>query len=89
MNSIIISLLYKASPDDVKLIMVDPKLVELGVYNGIPHFLIPVVTDPKKGYIIIHKCDKCGEIRRNRAANEAKVQPDDINLLIKLTSGSF
>lgn len=48
MNSIIISLLYKASPDDVKLIMVDPKMVELGVYNGIPHLLIPVVTDPKK-----------------------------------------
>ncbi len=48
MNSIIISLLYKAGPDDVKLIMVDPKMVELGIYNGIPHLLIPVVTDPKK-----------------------------------------
>ena len=48
MNSIIISLLYKASPEDVKLIMIDPKMVELGVYNGIPHLLIPVVTDPKK-----------------------------------------
>lgn len=48
MNSIIISLLYKASPEDIKLIMVDPKMVELGIYNGIPHLLIPVVTDPKK-----------------------------------------
>ena len=48
MNSIIISLLYKASPEDVKLIMVDPKMVELGIYNNIPHLLIPVVTDPKK-----------------------------------------
>ena len=48
MNSIIISALYKASPDDVKLIMIDPKMVELGIYNGIPHLLIPVVTDPKK-----------------------------------------
>ena len=48
MNSLIISLLYKASPDDVKLIMIDPKMVELGIYNGIPHLLIPVVTDPKK-----------------------------------------
>ena len=48
MNSIIISLLYKASPEEVKLIMVDPKMVELGIYNGIPHLLIPVVTDPKK-----------------------------------------
>ena len=47
-NSLIISLLYKASPDDVRLIMVDPKMVELGIYNGIPHLLIPVVTDPKK-----------------------------------------
>ncbi len=48
MNSIILSLLYKAGPEDVKLIMVDPKMVELGIYNGIPHLLIPVVTDPKK-----------------------------------------
>ena len=48
MNSIIISLLYKASPEDVKMIMVDPKMVELGIYNSIPHLLIPVVTDPKK-----------------------------------------
>ena len=48
MNSIIISLLYKASPEEVKLIMIDPKMVELGIYNGIPHLLIPVVTDPKK-----------------------------------------
>ena len=48
MNSLIISLLYKASPEDVKLIMIDPKMVELNIYNGIPHLLIPVVTDPKK-----------------------------------------
>lgn len=47
-NSIIISLLYKATPDDVRLLMIDPKVVELGVYNGIPHLLIPVVTDPNK-----------------------------------------
>ena len=47
-NTLIMSLLYKASPEDVKLIMVDPKVVELSTYNGIPHLLIPVVTDPKK-----------------------------------------
>lgn len=47
-NTLIMSILYKASPDDVKLIMIDPKVVELSVYNGIPHLLIPVVTDPKK-----------------------------------------
>ena len=48
MNSLIISLLYKASPEEVKMIMIDPKMVELGNYNGIPHLMIPVVTDPKK-----------------------------------------
>ncbi len=47
-NTLIMSILYKADPEDVKLIMVDPKVVELSVYNGIPHLLIPVVTDPKK-----------------------------------------
>ena len=47
-NSIIISLIYKSSPEDVRLLMVDPKVVELGVYNGIPHLLVPVVTDPRK-----------------------------------------
>ncbi len=47
-NSILISLLYKSTPEEVRLIMVDPKMIELGVYNGIPHLLIPVVTDPKK-----------------------------------------
>ena len=47
-NSLITSLIYKASPEDVRLIMVDPKVVELQIYNGIPHLLIPVVTNPKK-----------------------------------------
>ena len=47
-NTLIISLLYKYSPDKVRLLMIDPKVVELNVYNGIPHLLIPVVTDPKK-----------------------------------------
>lgn len=47
-NTLIISILYKAKPEEVKLIMIDPKVVELSVYNGIPHLFIPVVTDPKK-----------------------------------------
>ncbi len=47
-NTIIMSILFKAHPDDVKLLLIDPKVVELNIYNGIPHLLIPVVTDPKK-----------------------------------------
>ncbi|MFZ5986718.1 MAG: DNA translocase FtsK [Bacillota bacterium] len=47
-NTLVTSILYKSSPDEVKLLMVDPKVVELSIYNGIPHLLIPVVTDPKK-----------------------------------------
>lgn len=53
-NTIIMSLLYKANPDDVKLILIDPKVVELSVYNGIPHLFIPVVTDPKKAAGALH-----------------------------------
>ena len=47
-NSILISLIYKSSPEEVRLILVDPKMIELGMYNGVPHLLIPVVTEPKK-----------------------------------------
>lgn len=47
-NSIIMSVLYRAKPDEVKLLIIDPKIVEFGVYNGIPHLLLPVITDPKK-----------------------------------------
>ena len=47
---------------------------------------ISVETDPKKGYVIVHKCTKCGEIRRNKAAYGVKKQPDDLKLLIELTS---
>ncbi len=50
---------------------------------------IRVETDPRKGYVIVHRCEKCGAIRRCRAAHEAKVQPDDINLLIRLTAGEY
>ena len=50
---------------------------------------IRALPDPKKGYIIIHRCTKCGETRRNRSAHEAAVQPDSLKLLIKLCSGGF
>lgn len=53
-NTIIMGILYKSHPDDVKMIMIDPKVVELSVYNGIPHLLIPVVTDPKKAAAALH-----------------------------------
>ncbi len=48
LNSLLLSLLYKSTPEQVRLIMIDPKMVELGIYNGIPHLYVPVVTDPKK-----------------------------------------
>ena len=48
LNSLLLSLLYKSTPEQVRLIMIDPKMVELGIYNGIPHLFVPVVTDPKK-----------------------------------------
>ncbi len=83
MNSIIISLLYKASPDDVKLIMIDPKMVELGVYNDIPHLLIPVVTDPKKAagslqWAVVEM------MRRYKAMSDANVRDlDSYNSMVE------
>ena len=53
-NTLIMSILYKSHPDDVKLIMIDPKVVELSVYNNIPHLMIPVVTEPKKAAAALH-----------------------------------
>ena len=50
---------------------------------------VKVLPDPKKGYIIVHKCEKCGAIRRNKAAHDAKVQPDNLSLLIKLTAAEI
>lgn len=57
-NGLIVSLLYKARPDEVKLMMIDPKMVELNIYNGIPHLLTPVVTDPRKAAIALKKVVK-------------------------------
>ena len=57
--------------------------------NGCGGILRPIKAEPdaKRGYIIIHRCEKCGAISRNKAAHEAKIQPDDMNLIIKLTAG--
>ena len=72
-NSLIISLLYKATPEEVRLIMVDPKMVELGIYNGIPHLLIPVVTDPKKAAGAL-QWTVCEMMKRYRAFSEVGVR---------------
>ena len=87
MNSIIISILYKASPDDVKLIMVDPKMVELGIYNGIPHLLIPVVTDPKKAAGSLQWAVS-EMMRRYKAMSDAGVRDlESYNSIIQMEDG--
>ncbi len=89
-NTIIMSILYKANPADVKLIMIDPKVVELSVYNGIPHLMIPVVTDPKKASAALNwgvaemndRYKKFAELNvrdlkgYNKAAEMGKTTPD-------------
>ena len=50
---------------------------------------IKALPDPKREYIIVHRCEKCGAVVRNKAAHEAKIQPDDMNLIIKLTAGEI
>lgn len=75
-NTIIINILYKSSPKDVRLLLIDPKVVELSVYNGIPHLLIPVVTNPKKaGYALNWAVDEME--KRYKLFAEAQVR--DIN----------
>ena len=73
MNTLIVSLLYKSSPEQVRMIMIDPKMVELGVYNGIPHLLIPVVTDPKKAAGSLQWA-VCEMMRRYRMMADAGVR---------------
>ena len=72
-NTLIMSILYKASPEEVKLIMIDPKVVELSVYNGIPHLMIPVVTDPKKAAGALNWA-VAEMMRRNQAFAEQNVR---------------
>jgi S-DNA-T family DNA segregation ATPase FtsK/SpoIIIE len=82
-NSILISLLYKATPEEVKLIVVDPKMVEFGIYNGIPHLLIPVVTDAKKAAGALQWA-VTEMMRRYRSLSEAGVR--DIESYNKLAA---
>lgn len=86
-NTIIMSILFKAKPSEVKLIMVDPKVVELSVYNGIPHLMIPVVTDPKKAAGALNwavaemtdRYNKFAEVNvRNMAGYNAKIDSIDV-----------
>lgn len=82
-NSLIISLLYKYSPEEVKLLMVDPKVVELNVYNGIPHLLIPVVTDPKKAAAALNWAVNEMTKRYNLFAEKGVRNIDSYNALFK------
>ena len=82
-NTIITSLLYKASPDEVKLILIDPKVVELGNYNGIPHLLVPVVTDPKKAAAALNWAVKEMTQRYKFFAEESVKDLDSYNELMR------
>ncbi|MGN0709325.1 MAG: DNA translocase FtsK, partial [Anaerovoracaceae bacterium] len=82
-NSIIMSILYKADPDEVKLMLIDPKVVELGMYNGIPHQLIPVVTDPAKAaaalnWAVVHMTERYKKFAQVNARNI-----DSYNMMMK------
>ena len=82
-NTLIISLLYKYSPEEVKLLLVDPKVVELNVYNGIPHLLIPVVTDPKKAAAALNWAVNEMTKRYNLFAEKGVRNIDSYNALIE------
>ncbi len=87
-NSIIMSILYKATPDEVKLLLIDPKVVELGIYNGIPHLIVPVVTDPRKaagalGWAVMemekrYKLFAENDVRNLAGYNELAEKRDDL-----------
>lgn len=82
-NSLIISILYKYSPEEVKLLMVDPKVVELNAYNGIPHLLIPVVTDPKKAAAALNWAVNEMNKRYNSFAEKGVRNIDSYNSLLE------
>lgn len=88
-NSIIVSILTKATPKEVKLIMIDPKKVELTPYNGIPHLLTPVVTDPKKASIILNKMVQEMETRYEIFAETNTRNIEGFNKKIKTSDDSY
>lgn len=83
-NTLITSILYSQSPDTVKLILIDPKMVELNVYNGIPHLVIPVVTDPKKASAALNwavrEMERRYEIFSNKSVRDIKSYKENFNL---------
>ena len=87
MNTLITSMLYKASPDRLKFIMVDPKMVELGIYNGIPHLLQPVVTDPKKAASALDWAVVEMDSRYNKLLERKQRDIDSYNEAIKNEPG--
>lgn len=87
-NSLIVSLIYKSKPTDVKMLLIDPKVVELSVYNGIPHLLIPVVTDPKKAASALYWAVNEMEQRYKLFADNNVRNIDGYNALMEKTDAS-
>ncbi len=86
-NTMILSLLYHASPEDVRIIMVDPKMLELSIYEGIPHLLLPVVTDPKKASLALNWAVREMERRYKLMSNKGVRNIDGYNKKIALEQG--
>src|SRR5699024_817279 len=82
-NSMIASLLMRYTPDEVKLVLVDPKQVELSNYNGVPHLLCPVVTDPKKASLVLQKVVSEMDRRYHVFAEKGAKKIDDYNRMIE------
>ncbi|MGO0061655.1 DNA translocase FtsK [Brevibacillus fluminis] len=86
-NGLIMSILFKATPDEVKLMMIDPKMVELNVYNGIPHLLAPVVTDPRRASVALKKVVSEMERRYNLFAKNGSRNIEMYNQMIREQEG--
>lgn len=85
-NSILISLLYRSSPEDLRFLMIDPKIVELNVYNGIPHLMHPVVTDPEKAYGVLNFAVREMEKRYRLFADRKVRELDSYNEAVRKIS---